>query len=343
MLQYLNLNHADSPLLKLAWPMQALRIQNVTSNLEQSCHDMRTFWPDAGVEYSGRQPYYSNVNGLVLANASFSDNATVPGLMISGLRFDDCHLITIPLAGHSTHQFQGQTYNACCGQAVFQPAGVEITAWPLSHVRTFQVTIDRLAYDDVVQGYVGHHDLGMATTTPDIDLKADFGRNLAALSRRMVSWLNTPALSLDEMETVLRIFEQRFMHAVVEQQAQAWAFLGAAPVAEPYYVRMAEEYMRCHHLEGMNLTTVSKVCGISGRSLQLGFRKHRGMSPTEFSKIQRLDAARRDLMAYDMAGNVTKIAMKWGFSHLGRFAEDYRKRFYELPSETSQRQRQFDY
>jgi len=323
--------------------MKPVRIKNVTSNLEQSCDDMRSFWPDARVEFSGRQDYYSNVNGLILANSSFSDNATVPGLKISQLRFDDCHLITIPLAGHSAHEFHGQTYNAGSGHAVFQPAGAEIKALPLTHVRTFQVTISRSAYDEVVQGYIGQNALEIAATTYEINLKAESGRNLAALSRLMVSWLNNPALSLNEMGPLLQIYEQRFIHALVEQQAQAWAFWGSPPVAEPYYVRLAEEFMRNHQIEGTNLTTVAKICGISVRSLQLGFRKHRGISPTEFSRIQRLEAARRDLMESDTTGNVTKIAMKWGFSHLGRFAEDYRKRFFERPSETMQRQKSIEY
>jgi len=32
--------------------------------------------------------------------------------------------------------------------------------------------------------------------------------------------------------------------------------------------------------------------------------------------------------------SVAELAMKWGFSHLGRFAVEYRKRFGESPSET---------
>lgn len=79
--------------------MNSIRFKNVTSNLDQSCEDMCKFWPDSEVSYSGKTPYYSNVNGLILENSSFSDNATVQGLSISGLRFDGCHLISIPIAG----------------------------------------------------------------------------------------------------------------------------------------------------------------------------------------------------------------------------------------------------
>ena len=37
--------------------------------------------------------------------------------------------------------------------------------------------------------------------------------------------------------------------------------------------------------------------------------------------------------------SVTEIAMSWGFSHMGRFSVEYRKRFGEPPSDTLRRVR----
>jgi AraC-like DNA-binding protein len=37
--------------------------------------------------------------------------------------------------------------------------------------------------------------------------------------------------------------------------------------------------------------------------------------------------------------NLTELAMEFGFFHLGRFSEQYRKQFGELPSETLKRRR----
>lgn len=314
--------------------MKPIRIKNITSNLDQSCDDMRKFWPDAQVSYSGKIPYYSNVNGLILEKSSFSDNATVQGLSISRLRFDDCHLISIPIAGYSSHRFEGQNHSAGNHQAVFQPSGVEITAMPLSHVRTFQVTIKRSAYESLVRNYVGGDRLENTIHTPEIKLNDNFGRNIAILSQRMIQWLNNPEFEFNDPGLILKIFEQRFIQAVIEYQAQAWSFLDKCPVAEPFYIRMAEEYIRCHLLNGSNLSTLAESCGISVRTLQLGFRKYRGYSPSEFNRNLRLEAARRDLLAPDFPKNVTRVAVKWGFSHFSRFANDYRKRFQELPSET---------
>jgi AraC family ethanolamine operon transcriptional activator len=51
-----------------------------------------------------------------------------------------------------------------------------------------------------------------------------------------------------------------------------------------------------------------------------------------------LNAARRDLrMARDRSERISDIAMRWGFLHLGRFAEEYRLLFGERPTDTLRR------
>jgi transcriptional regulator GlxA family with amidase domain len=189
-----------------------------------------------------------------------------------------------------------------------------------------------------VTNYLGLERDENTTYIPEIELKSDFGRSIAVLSKRMFQWLNNPAFDFNHSGLILKLFEQSFLQAVVEYQATSWSYLNQNPVAEPFYIKMAEEYIRNHLLDGLNLSNIAESCGISGRTLQLGFQKHRGYSPTEFSRNLRLEAARSDLLSPDFQMNVTRIAMKWGFSHFSRFANDYRKRFHELPSETFQKQ-----
>ncbi|MFU7526851.1 hypothetical protein ACM9NN_30350, partial [Pseudomonas paraeruginosa] len=48
-------------------------------------------------------------------------------------------------------------------------------------------------------------------------------------------------------------------------------------------------------------------------------------------------AAREEILACGGARSISTSALGWGFSHLGRFSVDYRKRFEEPPSMTQQR------
>jgi AraC-like DNA-binding protein len=52
---------------------------------------------------------------------------------------------------------------------------------------------------------------------------------------------------------------------------------------------------------------------------------------------RRLHAVRRDLLAGDPGRTVTRVAFKWGFNHLGRFAAQYAREFGESPRDTLKR------
>lgn len=73
--------------------------------------------------------------------------------------------------------------------------------------------------------------------------------------------------------------------------------------------------------------------GISLRSLQNGFRTRYGRSPSNFLRDCRLDLAHRMLTSNSVC-SVTEAAYASGFTHLGRFARDYRLRYGVSPSHT---------
>jgi AraC-like DNA-binding protein len=55
----------------------------------------------------------------------------------------------------------------------------------------------------------------------------------------------------------------------------------------------------------------------------------------QFLKGRRMDAVYRELLGADPgATSVTDIAVRYGFTHLGRFAVEYKHNFQESPSAT---------
>ena len=82
---------------------------------------------------------------------------------------------------------------------------------------------------------------------------------------------------------------------------------------------------------------IQELCrhvGTSWRSLDRAFKEHFGLTPKEYITVDRLTRVRRALKSADPSAQVSQIANDWGFSHLGRFAQIYRRQFGELPSET---------
>jgi AraC-like DNA-binding protein len=52
-----------------------------------------------------------------------------------------------------------------------------------------------------------------------------------------------------------------------------------------------------------------------------------------------MQAVRKELLEGPEPDDVTRIAERWGFTHLGRFASNYQKIFGEKPSQTLKRRR----
>jgi transcriptional regulator GlxA family with amidase domain len=87
----------------------------------------------------------------------------------------------------------------------------------------------------------------------------------------------------------------------------------------------------------LTLAELAQAAGTTARALQRGFKDVVGMSPTAYVRAVRMDRVREELLAGGPSLSVTDIAMKWGFFHLGRFAQQYKERFGVLPSQTARR------
>lgn len=84
-------------------------------------------------------------------------------------------------------------------------------------------------------------------------------------------------------------------------------------------------------------TDIDSLChaiGVSRRTLQYVFARELGMRPLAYVRALRLNAARRRIRG-GLA--VTEAATATGFWHFGRFAQDYRTLFGELPRDTLRR------
>ncbi|WP_235733243.1 helix-turn-helix domain-containing protein [Mycolicibacterium neoaurum] len=104
--------------------------------------------------------------------------------------------------------------------------------------------------------------------------------------------------------------------------------------ARPATIQRAVEYIEEHLTDPLDVATIAKHVRLSVRSLQEGFQNSLGTTPMRYVRDLRLRQARRDLVAAETGSDgVAQIAMRWGFTHLGRFAGQYRDAFGESPSE----------
>lgn len=105
----------------------------------------------------------------------------------------------------------------------------------------------------------------------------------------------------------------------------------------PGHIRRAEAWIDAHANEAIGIAEMAAAAGVSARTLQEAFRRHRGVSPLQFLRARRLEIAHRKLLAAEPGATVASVAHSIGFCHLGRFAIEYRQRFHESPSDTLRR------
>ena len=99
-----------------------------------------------------------------------------------------------------------------------------------------------------------------------------------------------------------------------------------------------EKFLQANRHWPVSYVDICAAIGVSERTLRNHCQELLGVRPMLYVRRKRLRMARAALLRADPAtASVTRIAIKFGFSELGRFSAEYRKMFGELPSTTLQR------
>lgn len=123
----------------------------------------------------------------------------------------------------------------------------------------------------------------------------------------------------------------------VSHQSRGVETMAGAPrrIPRDQLVTRVMEFLRDNLGEPVTVAELSRMAGVSERTLRAAFHDVLGLSPKQYDIIERLRAARAALSAADPdTTTVTDIAMTYGFFELGRFAGRYRDVFGEVPSRT---------
>ena len=108
-----------------------------------------------------------------------------------------------------------------------------------------------------------------------------------------------------------------------------------APSTRAYIVARAIDYIEPRLADPIAVRDLCATVRICPRTLSYAFSKVLGASPKAYLLASRLNRAHRDLTDARAHASIQSIAARWGFTHMGRFAQYYRAAFGELPSMTS--------
>jgi AraC-like DNA-binding protein len=254
--------------------------------------------------------------------------------------FETFYLVHIPLAGSASirageHQFYIHPGVA----AIVSPSHQLSTTWT-ADCRQLMLKIDRKPLEGFLSNLI-FQPIDRPLEFPFVfDLTAGLGASFYGLIQHLVTELTHNDVVV-KSRLVCSQLEQTLLTLLLcgAQHSYRDALQATDKSVSPKHVVKAYQYMLANARENISIEDLTRLTGVSGRALYEGFRRFKGASPMACLRAIRMQAIRKELLEGEDSDDVTVVAQRWGFFHLGRFASNYQKIFGEKPSQTLRRRR----
>lgn len=194
-----------------------------------------------------------------------------------------------------------------------------------------------LVKPEILAPAISQQAFDLMNASQTIDFSATAGQGLITTLTAAMRWVAKKPAQLNNPYTV-RTLESRLLEKISHCIENSSLAVHMQPLSKrTTHVRKAIEFAE---QSSGPVTTVEMAisAGISIRSLEYAFLNVLDISPYKYLRFHRLNAAHRELSIADPnKSTVTDIALKWGFSHAGRFSVLHRQFFDEKPSKTLRR------
>jgi AraC-like DNA-binding protein len=210
--------------------------------------------------------------------------------------------------------------------------------WP-ARMRQLMLTIPKPRIERYLQNLLNEPVDRPLRFHPQVDL-AGSGQGIAAATRMLRHALELcgkaeppPVLTAEIEHTILTTLLLGQRHNYTD------AIFAARALPSPRVVRRVTELVDSAPQKAFTVADLAGYAGVSERSLHSAFRRQLGTSPMSYVRLRRLEQAHEELLRLDPSAGVTvtDVALRFGFTHTGRFAAAYRRRFGESPSTTLRR------
>lgn len=250
----------------------------------------------------------------------------------------DFYLVQVPISGQAMIRFGRDEFDTGVGQASIQHPDAPLEMRWTADCRKIVLRFDRTRFERFIERCTGRPQRGSLLLSPLMDMALPQGR---LMQEQVKSALHCATLfgpgRLPPMVTAH--VENSLMGALLcllpHDRTEEFAQLASS--GESRTVARVREFLEAHAAEPIEMEDVVEVARVPLRTLYHLFRQSLGVTPMQLLRDIRLDRVRQALSEGRPGVTVTTAALDWGFHHLGRFAQQYRERFNETPSETLRR------
>ncbi|GAA4956470.1 helix-turn-helix transcriptional regulator [Actinoplanes utahensis] len=248
----------------------------------------------------------------------------------------DAYHVTLPTAGLVRARYAGQELTATPATALAFRPGDRIQLRHEPNTTEYDVRIESWALEAELTALLGHAIDGTIDLPPAFDLTAGPAHSWSRLIQLLGNELDHPSSLIREpliAEQLCGSVLSGLLLSVPHRYHEE--LVAPAAVGPPRAIRRVLAAISDEPEHAFTVSEMAAIAGMSIRSLQSGFRRHVGDAPMAYLQQVRLTRAHEQLRHSEPAeATVATVAHRWGFTHLGRFASAYRKRFGESPSET---------
>ncbi|MDM1248859.1 MULTISPECIES: AraC family transcriptional regulator [Acinetobacter] len=246
----------------------------------------------------------------------------------------DFYLIQIPCEGYAEIEFQQQKFISYSQIAALLSPDMPLRMkWKARAPQMIlKISKDRLLLH--CQQHLANFNLTHPIFDPKLDFSQVSGQYFLQLFQQLLQAIHTDHHPLKH-PLALQQFEANIYNALLYGQTHSYqAQLSQTQQRQisPHFIKSTQDYIHAHLHENLTIEILAQHAGISVRSLFLGFQKYLNMTPMQYLKELRFKQVHEELIQGNQA--ITEVALKWGFTHLGRFSQEYKKRYGYSPSET---------
>ena len=281
------------------------------------------------------RPLHARMDHLPIGPLSLGRLSWQAPVAVDPGSLEDYYLLCLPTRGQIEYRHGAGTHQASAGRLAIVGGSQRFHFTAGADYEQITVRVDRAAVDAAWAALVGDAPTVPICFRSELSMDSPTWRALEPVLRLIAESARGELGDASLRHLNARLQDMLLTTLLLNQPHSHLRDRPLRDRAAPASLKRAKAHMLEHLDEPLTLTAVAQAVGVPARTLQSAFQAADSMGPMQWLRARRLHAVREALLCADEdMRRVTDAALRFGFTHLGEFSQQYRRAFGETPSQT---------